>query len=82
MRGEWLGLMTGILGGAFIAWAEVPMRDDAHGTLFGTDRFAVRIDARNGWMSEVLCDGQPIVVAPSAEQAYDIVSTAFATDGV
>ncbi|HRR34500.1 MAG TPA: alpha-amylase family glycosyl hydrolase [Kiritimatiellia bacterium] len=72
MRWKWLGVITGVLGCSSITWAEVPLRDDAQGTLFGTDRFAVRIDARNGWLAEVLCDGQPVVMAPATAQAYDI----------
>ena len=72
MRGKWLGLAVGLVGYVCAVWAEVPLREDAQGTLFGTDRFAVRIDARNGWIAEVLCDGQPVVTAPATAQAYDI----------
>ena len=67
-----VGMVMALSGMAFAARAEVPLRDDARGTLFGTERFAVRIDARNGWLAEVLCEGQPVVAAPTTAQAYDI----------
>ncbi len=52
---------------------EVPLRDTPQGMIFGTERFAVCLDARTGWAGEVLCDGQVVVQAAGTRQAFDIL---------
>ena len=59
-----------------MAWGlqalELPLRETPQGKVFGTERFAVRFDAQNGWAGEVLCDGQVVVKATETKQAFDI----------
>ncbi|MDZ7620607.1 MAG: hypothetical protein U1E05_26690, partial [Patescibacteria group bacterium] len=51
---------------------ELPLRDAPEGKLFGTDRFAVRLDPATGWVAEVLCDGQSVVHLPATRQMFDL----------
>ena len=51
---------------------EVPLRETPQGKVFGTDAFAVRLDAQTGWAGEVLCDGKTIVGAPDTKQLFDL----------
>jgi hypothetical protein len=55
-----------------VAAGEVPLRATPEGTVFGTERFAVRLDARTGWAGEVLCDGQAVVKAADTRQVFDL----------
>ena len=51
---------------------EVPLRETPEGRLFGTDAFAVRLDAGGGWAGEVVCDGRTVVEPAGTRQAFDI----------
>jgi glycosidase len=51
---------------------ELPLRETPQGRVFGTERFAVRLDAQTGWAGEVLCDGQVVVKAAGTRQAFDL----------
>lgn len=51
---------------------EVPLRETPQGKLFGTERFAVRLDPQTGWAGDVLCDGRPVVLAPGTKQIFDL----------
>ncbi len=51
---------------------ELPLRDTPEGKVFGTDRFAVRLDPATGWATDVLCDGQCIVNLPETRQVFDL----------
>jgi hypothetical protein len=67
MLSGWMaGLSLGVMA------QEVPLRETPQGKVFGTERFAVRFDAQNGWAGEVLCDGQVVVKAAETQQAFDI----------
>lgn len=70
MRGmAWLaaGFAAGVLSAG-----DVPLRETPEGTVFGTGRFAVRLDAQTGWAGEVLCDGQAVVKAADTRQVFDL----------
>lgn len=69
-----LFLRTVFIGGlcATALAGEIPLRETAQGTIFGTERFAVQFDARTGWAGAVLCDGQVIVKMAASEQMFDI----------
>lgn len=59
---------------AFAAQAQdVPLRETPQGKLFGTEAFAVRLDAQTGWPSDVLCDGRTVVKAADTRQVFDLL---------
>jgi hypothetical protein len=68
-------LIGGICAGDVRA-EEIPLRETAQGTVFGTERFAVRFDAWTGWAGEVVCDGKTVVGAAPTAQAFDILQDA------
>ena len=51
---------------------DIPLRETAQGTVFGTERFSVVFDAKTGWAGDVLCDGRAVVNAAPTAQAFDI----------
>ncbi|HNX35082.1 MAG TPA: alpha-amylase family glycosyl hydrolase [Kiritimatiellia bacterium] len=52
---------------------EVPLHDTPQGKIFGTERFAVRLDGQTGWAGEVLCDGHAVVRPAEVRQVFDIL---------
>ena len=66
----WAGTLIGIALG--LQALEVPLRETPHGRLFGTEAFAVRLDAQTGWAGEVLCEGKTVVRAPDTRQLFDL----------
>ncbi len=65
------GCTAGICAGS--AWGEeLTLRDTAAGRLFGTERFAVRLDPVTGWAGDVLCDGRCVVAAADTRQILDV----------
>ncbi len=69
--GVWLaGFLAGIAFGGLAQ--ELSLRDTPQGKVFGTERFAVRLDPQTGWAGEILCDGKAVVQAPETRQFFDL----------
>ena len=64
------GWMAGVAFGVMAQ--EVPLRETPQGKVFGTERFAVRLDPQTGCSVELLCDGRVVVKAPGTKQAFDL----------
>ncbi|MDD2600521.1 MAG: alpha-amylase family glycosyl hydrolase [Kiritimatiellae bacterium] len=59
-----------------LAAGEVPLRETASAQIFGTQQFAVSLEARSGWAGAVLCDGQTVVQAADTRQVFDLLQGA------